>query len=90
MIILNICLLGENLMQNRYPTKVTHINSFKQDSARRDFTVNSLGINSKGEIIDYQGGLDDIKNNIIRAVGNARERFTEDALRILRLFRFAV
>jgi len=76
-------------MDHRRPTKVTNINSFKEDSARRDFGINSLGINSKGEIIDYQGGLDDIKNNIIRAIGKPRDRFTEDALRILRLFRFA-
>lgn len=76
-------------MNHRHPTSVTHVKSFKADSSRRDLSINSLGLTSNGEIIDYNNGLEDLKNKIIRAVGNPRERFTEDALRILRVFRFA-
>jgi tRNA nucleotidyltransferase/poly(A) polymerase len=76
-------------MEHRHPTKVSYINSFEQDSARRDLTINSMGINTKGEIIDYHGGLEDIKNGIIKTVGKSQERFTEDALRIIRAARFA-
>ena len=65
------------------------VDSFEVDSARRDITINSFGIDHTGRIVDYQGGLDDLKNKIIRAVGNAKERFKEDATRILRVFRFA-
>ena len=64
--------------------------TIENDCARRDFTVNSLyyDINKK-EIVDLTGGIDDIKNNIIRAVGEPHKRFEEDRLRILRCFRFA-
>ena len=55
----------------------------------RDISINSFGLDYKGRIVDYQGGLDDLKNKLIRAVGNAGERFKEDATRILRVFRFA-
>jgi tRNA nucleotidyltransferase/poly(A) polymerase len=79
----------EGTSDNRRPDRVSMVNNFKSDSARRDITINSMGMNSKGEIIDYQGGIDDLKNGIIKAVGNARSRFEEDALRILRVDRFA-
>lgn len=74
----------------RHPDKVELTNTFEGDSARRDFSWNALGINSMGEIIDYHNGLEDLKNKIVRAVGNPHERFKEDSLRILRLIRFAV
>lgn len=74
----------------RRPDEVEMINDFEADSARRDFTINSMGITSDGKIIDYQGGLEDLKNKIIRTVGKAAERYKDDALRIYRLFRFAV
>ena len=74
---------------NRHPDEVKYVNSFEEDSKRRDFTINSMGINSAGLVIDYNGGIEDIKNGIIRCVGNANERFTEDALRIIRALRFA-
>ena len=74
---------------NRRPDSVSMVNSFEQDSARRDLTINSMGLDSKGNIIDYQGGLDDLKNGIIRTVGKARDRYMEDALRIIRTARFA-
>lgn len=71
----------------RHPSTVSRVTSFEQDAARRDFSVNALGIDKNGVIYDYVKGLEDIKNNILRAVGDAKQRFTEDALRILRLFR---
>lgn len=51
--------------------------------------MNALGLTEKGEIIDYQGGIDDMNNKVVRAVGDAKERFLEDASRILRVARFA-
>lgn len=73
----------------RHPDEVRDVDSFEQDSARRDITINSLGLDAEGTIIDYQGGLEDIKNGMIRAVGDPSERIKEDALRIIRAIRFA-
>lgn len=73
----------------RHPDQVRDVDSFEQDSARRDITINSLGLDAEGTIIDYQGGLEDIKNGMIRAVGDPGERIKEDALRIIRAIRFA-
>lgn len=62
----------------------------KEDSARRDFTVNALFYDPiKDEIIDFQNGMVDVENKILRCVGNPKQRFLEDHLRILRLIRFA-
>lgn len=74
----------------RRPSSVDLVQSFKDDSSRRDFSINSLGINKDGEIVDYQNGVKDLNNKLIRAVGNPSQRFTEDALRILRSLRFSV
>lgn len=74
---------------NRRPDEVTFVDTFKEDTLRRDFTINAMGINCDGEIVDYHGGIDDIKNRVIRTVGRAEERFGEDSLRILRAARFA-
>ena len=63
--------------------------SFEKDTERRDLTINSFGLDSDGAIVDYQGGLEDLKNKIVRAVGDPKQRFIEDATRILRVFRFA-
>ena len=73
----------------RHPDEVRDVDSFEKDSARRDITINSLGLDATGTIIDYQGGFDDIKNGLIRAVGDPDERIKEDALRIIRALRFA-
>ena len=73
----------------RHPDEVRDVDSFEKDSARRDITINSLGLDAHGTIIDYQGGLEDIKNGLIRAVGDPSERIKEDALRIIRALRFA-
>ena len=73
----------------RHPDEVRDVDSFEKDSARRDITINSLGLDADGTIIDYQGGLEDIKNGLVRAVGDPDERIKEDALRIIRALRFA-
>lgn len=73
----------------RRPDSVRFVNSFYEDSCRRDFTINAMGIDYDGEIIDHHGGMTDIERRLLRTVGNASDRFNEDALRILRAIRFA-
>ncbi len=74
---------------NRRPDSVTFSSSFEEDAARRDFTVNAISYNDKEGILDPFGGIDDIRNRIIRTVGDPDRRFEEDALRIIRAIRFA-
>lgn len=74
---------------NRRPEKVTFTKSLKEDLARRDFTVNAMAYSPKTGVIDIFGGKKDLKNKIIRCVGDADRRFNEDALRIMRAIRFA-
>lgn len=74
---------------SRRPDSVVFTNSLREDLARRDFTINAIAMDLNGNIYDYFGGESDIKNKIIRCVGNPEERFTEDALRILRAVRFS-
>ena len=78
-----------NYIDNRHPDSVEFIAEIKQDLARRDFTINALAFNPRTGIVDYFNGILDIQKHIIKAIGNADERFTEDALRILRALRFA-
>ncbi len=73
----------------RHPKDVRFVKSLKEDLLRRDFTVNAIAFSESRGFTDYFGGKDDINRRILRAVGNPSERFFEDALRILRLFRFA-
>ena len=73
----------------RKPDGVIFQTSLKEDVKRRDLTINGLAMNKDGEIIDLVGGIDDIRNGIVKAVGNPAERFAEDALRMMRVFRFA-
>ncbi len=73
----------------RHPDEVSFTASLKEDLKRRDFTINALAYNEEDGLKDEFGGMSDLESGIIRAVGNAEERFTEDALRILRAFRFA-
>ncbi len=74
---------------NRHPDTVNFVTEVRDDLARRDFTVNAICYNDTDGLIDCFGGKEDIKNKILRAVGDAKTRFCEDALRILRLFRFS-
>lgn len=79
---------GEYL-DHRRPDKVEFVTSLKEDLSRRDFTVNAMAYNPCTGLCDYFGGEEDLRNKMLRAVGEAEKRFDEDALRILRLFRFA-
>ncbi len=74
---------------NRRPESVTFVGSLREDLARRDFTVNAMAYNYDRGLCDYFGGENDIKNKIIRCVGDPDKRFREDGLRILRALRFS-
>jgi tRNA nucleotidyltransferase (CCA-adding enzyme) len=74
---------------NRRPDTILYTNSLKEDLSRRDFTINALAYNHKDGLIDYFNGIEDLNKGIIRCVGNPNERFTEDALRMLRAIRFS-
>ncbi len=74
---------------HRRPDSVIFVKSLREDLARRDFTVNAMAYNQKDGLKDFFGGREDIENRILRAVGEPERRFYEDALRILRLFRFS-
>lgn len=78
----------DDYSDNRHPGKVHFTSSLEEDAARRDFTVNSLYMDADGNIKDPNNGQEDIRNGIIRSVGDPDERFREDALRILRAVRF--
>lgn len=74
---------------NRHPENVNFVSNIKEDLSRRDFTVNAIAYNPRDEIVDFFNGCEDIKNRVLRAVGEPKKRFEEDALRILRLIRFS-
>ncbi len=85
---------------SRHPEKIKFAKTLEEDLARRDFTINAMALEIKNEkdknkkeneeikIIDIFGGLDDLKNKIIKTVGNSQDRFGEDALRMMRAVRF--
>lgn len=74
---------------NRHPTEVQFTRNLEEDLKRRDFTINAMAYNDKTGIVDIFGGTEDLRGKVIRCVGDAKERFGEDALRILRAVRFA-
>jgi tRNA nucleotidyltransferase (CCA-adding enzyme) len=74
-------------LDHRHPSKVSFVNDLREDLSRRDFTINALAYDEK--VIDYFEGQKDLKKRIIRCVGDPVQRFTEDALRILRALRFS-
>ena len=73
----------------RRPDSVTFVRSLNEDLKRRDFTMNAIAMNIHGELVDPFSGMEDLKRGLIQAVGNANERFQEDALRMMRAVRFA-
>ena len=73
----------------RHPDEVHFVPDVREDLARRDFTINAMAYNEKEGLVDPFGGQTDLQSGILRAVGVPHRRFTEDALRILRLYRFA-
>jgi len=73
---------------HRHPSYIAFADTVEEDVSRRDFTMNQLLMDENGEITDIYGGLEDIESGIIETIGNAHERFREDALRMLRALRF--
>lgn len=73
----------------RHPKEVSFTASLEEDLKRRDFTMNAMAYNPKRGLVDLFGGVQDMEKQIVRCVGNPVERFTEDALRILRAVRFS-
>lgn len=69
--------------------EVIYTSDWQEDAARRDFTINAISCDIDGNIYDYFGGIDDLKNGIVRFIGNPENRIKEDYLRILRYFRFS-
>jgi tRNA nucleotidyltransferase/poly(A) polymerase len=74
---------------NRHPDTVTFSKNLEDDLKRRDFTINAIALSTKGHIVDPYKGQEDLKNKALKTVGNASERFIEDALRILRAIRIS-
>ncbi|MGT2928741.1 CCA tRNA nucleotidyltransferase [Streptococcus dentasini] len=73
----------------RRPSSVSFVRSLEEDLKRRDFTVNAFALAEDARVIDLFNGLSDLDNHLLRAVGKAQERFSEDALRVMRGLRFA-
>ena len=73
----------------RHPDGVRFVRSLAEDLARRDFTINAMAMDESGAITDLFGGRDDLTRHVIRCVGDPETRFREDALRMLRAYRFA-
>ena len=76
-------------LDQRHPEEVCFTEDIAKDLSRRDFTVNAMAYNTSHGVIDLFGGRNDLESKIIRAVGDPERRFSEDALRILRAFRFS-
>lgn len=74
---------------SRHPKNVEFTPNLEEDLKRRDFTINAMAYNDEHGVVDIFDGVGDLKNRIIRCVGNAHDRFDEDALRILRAVRFS-
>ena len=79
---------GEYL-NGRHPEEVEFVSNINEDLSRRDFTINAMAESAEGELIDPFGGIEDIKNGVIRCVGGPNTRFSEDALRMFRAMRFS-
>ena len=73
----------------RHPREVRFTSSLREDLRRRDFTINAMAYSHETGLVDEFGGLEDMRNRVIRCVGDPRERFSEDALRMMRAVRFA-
>lgn len=98
----SVCLLYKNVKfdvttfrkdikyeDNRKPVKIKYISDLRQDLLRRDFTINTLCMDSKGKIIDLLDGKGDLERRLIKTVSNPKSKMKEDSLRILRAVRFA-
>ena len=76
-------------LDGRHPSSVEFSDRLTDDLCRRDFTINAMAYNERTGLVDEYGGIDDINNKVIRCVGRPEERFTEDALRMMRSIRFS-
>lgn len=76
-------------LDGRRPSQIRFVTRIEDDLARRDFTVNAMAMDAAGKVLDLFGGQDDLRRGIIRCVGAPRVRFQEDALRMLRAYRFS-
>ena len=74
---------------HRSPEKVEFVSNLREDLDRRDFTINAMALDSNGILFDYHNGEKDLSSGVIRTVNNPNDRFYEDALRMLRAFRFS-
>lgn len=81
--------LDGEYLDGRHPESVTFTPSLSEDLKRRDFTINAMAYNERTGLVDLFGGMDDMERKIIRCVGNPMERFSEDALRVMRAIRFS-
>lgn len=86
--VFEITTLRRDVNCNGRHAEIEFTDSWEEDAARRDFTINAMSCSQKGEIFDYFGGISDLINGRIKFVGNAKTRCNEDYLRILRFFRF--
>ena len=77
-------------LDNRHPSSILYVDDLETDLKRRDFTINAICIDKDGNFIDYLNGAYDIKNKLIKTIGDSKKSFKDDALRILRAVRFAV
>lgn len=80
--------LDGSYTDHRHPDEVVFTNNLQEDLSRRDFTINALVYDGE-YVLDYFGGINDLEHKVIKAVGEPKKRFAEDALRILRMIRFA-
>lgn len=79
----------DEYINHRSPEKVEFVSNLREDLDRRDFTINAMALDSNGVLFDYHNGEKDLSSGVIRTVNNPNERFYEDALRMLRAFRFS-
>ena len=80
--------IDQEYVNYRKPKNVIYSNNLKEDLKRRDFTINALAMDIHDQVIDLFSGKEDLKDKVIRAIGDPNERFNEDALRIIRALRF--
>ncbi|MBQ2897309.1 MAG: polynucleotide adenylyltransferase [Clostridia bacterium] len=76
-------------IDNRHPETITFSSSLSEDLKRRDFTINAMAYSKEHGLVDFNGGVNDLKSKIIKCVGDPEKRFGEDALRIMRAIRFS-
>ena len=82
--------LRKDIKTDSRHTEIETIDDWKEDSKRRDFTINAIYLNKKGKIFDPQQGINDLKNNIVKFIRDPQTRIEEDFLRIIRFLRFSI